>query len=71
MAWFLRAHQLDNGTIECRRGRALLDTHDNLEAAVAHLVDIAGELGNAIVFLHRSDGGVEEIARFGLDDAAT
>jgi diacylglycerol kinase family enzyme len=63
MAWFLRAHQLDDGTTECRRGRHSIDIHETTDAAITHLLAIADELGNALVFLHHGDGTVEEIAR--------
>ncbi|MFI5626734.1 hypothetical protein ACIA03_24960 [Nocardioides sp. NPDC051685] len=63
MAWFLRAHQLDDGTTECRRGVHSIDVHDTTAAAITHLLAIARDLGNAIVFLHHGDGTVEEVGR--------
>jgi hypothetical protein len=67
MVWFLRVHEISDDTFECRRGPVPLDRHDDVDAAVAHLLDLADEVGRAIVFLHRLDGRVEEIARVGLD----
>ncbi|MDO7869012.1 hypothetical protein [Nocardioides jiangxiensis] len=65
MAWFLRVHELHDGTFECRRGREHVDGHGDADAAVAHMLDLADDLGLAIVFMHRLDGTVSELARVG------
>jgi hypothetical protein len=71
MICFLRVHEISDDTFECRRGRDPLDLHDNADAAVAHLLDLADQVGRAIVFLHRLDGSVDELARVGLNEPAT
>lgn len=67
--WFLRAIEQSDGVFTCTRGDEHYDSHGEVDSAVAHLLDIAGSLGTAIVFVHHRGGRVEEVARVGLGDA--
>jgi hypothetical protein len=67
MAWFLRALQADDGRWFCRRGQTFLDDlaeggHDRVEEAVAHLIQLYDDAGNAAqVILHYADGTIREL----------
>lgn len=67
--YFLRAIERTDGAA-CHHGTELIDLHDDLDAAVAHLREVGTTFGKVIVFVHHLDGRVEEVARIGLEPRA-
>ena len=59
MAWFFRAIEEPSGGWTCRRGRSDFDTHDSLEAAIAHLRVLAACAQPSELIVHWVDGTVE------------
>lgn len=58
MAWILHAIEVSGGAWSCRWGRHEYDTHPSLDLAVAHLRDVATEIGPSDVIAHHLDGRV-------------
>ena len=61
MAWFLRAIEQADGQWACSHGRVVFDRHDELSDALDHLRDIAATLSPAELFVHRLDGGIQNV----------
>lgn len=61
MSWYLRAIEVDDGRWACRHGRHEYDAHPNLSDAVAHLRELAGDLGDVELFAHPRVGLVRRI----------
>ena len=64
MAQFFRIVEQDDGSWWYRRGRAELKRFWNLDDAIEHATDIAGEHPPSEVLVHRLDGRVQVVATF-------
>jgi hypothetical protein len=59
--WYFRVVELSEGGWACRHGRGVLDTHTDLEDAIAHITGVASEQRPATLFLHRLDGSMHAL----------
>lgn len=64
VAWHLRVFETADGRGSCRWSTTTLDDHDTLDAALAHLRDVADDVGPSRVFLHARTGEVRLMAEF-------
>jgi hypothetical protein len=56
--WYFRVVELSGGRWACRHGKAVLDTHTDMQHAIDHITAVATEQRPATLFLHRLDGTI-------------
>jgi len=61
MAWFLRAIEQADGGWACSHGLSVLDLHDDLPEALAHLHKIAEAMRPVELVVHWRDGAVNNL----------
>jgi hypothetical protein len=59
--WYLHVIEQVDGRWRCAHGQTVVDQHDRLPDAIAHLRTIAKILGASDVIIHWADGGVDNI----------
>ncbi len=59
---YFRIIEQDDGRWACRRGLAQLDVHHQMDAALAHITELAGGERPSAVFAHYLDGQVRRMA---------
>jgi hypothetical protein len=64
MTWLYRAMELDDGWWACRHGLQLFDAHPQLDDAIAHCSELAGNNRPSRVLLHPLGGTAVEVAVF-------
>jgi hypothetical protein len=56
--WFFHLVETPDAGWECRRGRHILDRHEDADSALDHMHRIVREHAPAELFLHRLDGTI-------------
>jgi hypothetical protein len=67
MAWIYRAVEQQNGSWTCRHGLREYDSHPTVQAALAHLAELAGVAEPFTLYIHPLRGPARPVS--GLPDS--